>query len=62
MNRTDAVNLALENEQRRRGELQSLRERPRPLQDRVAATPETGQAADREFYDALSGYELELDP
>ena len=48
MNKTDAVRTALENELRRLDEAVPLRERLRPLQDRV---PE----ADKAFYDELSG-------
>ncbi|HXA25821.1 MAG TPA: hypothetical protein VNW90_26365 [Acetobacteraceae bacterium] len=33
---------------------QPLKERLRPLQDRVMARPATGQEADKAFYDALS--------
>ena len=55
VSKTDAVKLALENEIRRLDAIQPLRERLRPLQDRIAARPATGLAADKEFYDALSG-------
>ncbi len=53
--KTDAVRLALENELRRLDEALPLRERLRPLQDRVLSRPATGQEADKAFYDALSG-------
>ena len=57
MNKTDAVKLALENELRRMDEALPLRERLRPLQDRVLARPATGLEADKAFYDELSGDE-----
>ncbi len=55
MNKTDAVKLALENELRRMDEALPLRERLRPLQERVLGRPATGLAADKAFYDELSG-------
>jgi antitoxin VapB len=55
LNKTEAVKLALENELRRLEEALPLRERLRPLQDRVLARPETGLEADKAFYDDLSG-------
>jgi len=55
MNKTDAVKLALENELRRMDEVLPLRERLRPIQDRVLARPATGMDADKAFYDELSG-------
>jgi antitoxin VapB len=55
MNKTDAVKLALENELRRIEEALPLRERLRPLQDRVLARPATGLEADKAFYDEVSG-------
>ena len=54
-NKTEAVKLALENELRRLDLALPLRERIRPLRDRVLARPETGLAADKAFYDDLSG-------
>ena len=42
ISKTDAVKLALENELRRLDEAQPLRERLRPLQERVLARPPTG--------------------
>ena len=54
-NKTAAVKLALENELRRIDAVLPLRERLRPIQDRVLARPATGLAADKAFYDALSG-------
>jgi antitoxin VapB len=55
INKTDAVRLALENELRRIEEALPLRERLRPLQDRVLSRPATGQEADKAFFDELSG-------
>lgn len=54
-NKTDAVKRALENELRRIEEAVPLKERLRPLQDRVMARPATGLEADKAFYDALNG-------
>ncbi len=53
--KTDAVKLALEHELRRLDQALPLRERLRPIQDRVLARPATGLEADKAFYDALSG-------
>ena len=55
LNKTEAVRVALENELRRIEEARPLRERLRLLQDRVLARPATGLAADKAFYDDLSG-------
>jgi len=44
----------LENELRRIEEAQPLRERLRPLQERVLARPATGLNAEKDFYDDLS--------
>ncbi len=55
VSKTEAVKLALESELRRLDQALPLRERLRPLQDRVMARPATGLAADKAFYDALSG-------
>ena len=55
MNKTEVVKQALENELRRLDEALPLRERLRPLQDRVSARPATGLEADKAFYDDLSG-------
>jgi antitoxin VapB len=55
MNKTDAVRTALENELRRLDETAPLRDRLRPLQDRVLSRPATGLEADKAFYDELSG-------
>lgn len=53
--KTDAVKLALQNELRRLDEAISLRDRLRPLQDRVLARPATGLEADKAFYDEING-------
>jgi len=55
VNKTEAVKLALENELHRLDEALPLRERLRPLQQRVLARPATGLLADKAFYDDLSG-------
>jgi antitoxin VapB len=54
MNKTDAVRIALENELRRLDEAVPLRDRLRPLQERVLSRPATGLEADKAFYDELS--------
>jgi antitoxin VapB len=54
-NKTEAVRMALENELRRLDEAVPLRERLRPLQERVLSRPSTGLEADKAFYDELSG-------
>jgi antitoxin VapB len=54
-NKTEAVKRALENELRRLDQAVPLRERLRPIQDRVLGRPATGLVADKEFYDSLSG-------
>ena len=53
--KTEAVKVALENELRRLDEAVPLRERLRPLRERIMARPETGQEAGKAFYDDLSG-------
>ena len=55
VNKTDAVRMALENELRRLDEAVPLRDRLRPLQERVLSRPATGLVADKAFYDELSG-------
>jgi antitoxin VapB len=55
MTKTDAVKTALEHELRRLDEALPLRERLRPLQDRIMGRPATGLQADKAFYDQLSG-------
>lgn len=53
--KTEAVRIALENELRRLDESMPLRDRLRPLQDRVLSRSATGLEADKAFYDELSG-------
>lgn len=55
VNKTEAVRIALENELRRASEMLPLWERLKPLRERVAAYPDSGLAADKEFFDDLSG-------
>jgi len=57
LTKTAAVRIALENELRRLDESIPLKERLRPLQDRVLRRPATGLRADKAFYDSLSGNE-----
>lgn len=52
---TDAIKLAVGNELRRDAETPSLRERIRPIQERIASYPPTGLEADKAFYDEISG-------
>jgi antitoxin VapB len=54
-NKTEAVKTALVNELRRLDDATPLRERLRPLQNRVLRRPATGLEADKAFYDELSG-------
>jgi antitoxin VapB len=53
-NKTDAVRMALENELRRLDAAVPLRDRIRPLQERVLSRPATGLEADKAFYDELN--------
>jgi len=53
--KTDAVRIALENELRRLDEAVPLRDRLRPLQQRVLSRPATGLEADNAFHAELSG-------
>jgi antitoxin VapB len=55
LNKTEAVKLALENELHRADEAVPLWERLRPLREKIAAYPDTGLAADKAFFDELSG-------
>jgi antitoxin VapB len=55
VSKTEAVKTALENELRRLDEVLPLRERLRPLQNRVNARPGTGFEADKAYYDDLNG-------
>lgn len=53
--KTEAVRVALENELRRVEDQIPLWERLEPLREKIAAYPETGLEADKEFFDELSG-------
>ena len=53
--KTDAVARALRNELQRIEDATPLRQRLRPLQDRVLSRPATGLEADKAFYDELNG-------
>jgi antitoxin VapB len=55
LTKTEAVRVALENELHRLDRSVPLRERLRPLQERVQKWPKTGLQADKEFFDDLSG-------
>ncbi len=55
VNKTEAVRQALEAELHRLAARLPLRERLKPLQDRINARPATGLEADKAFYDELSG-------
>jgi antitoxin VapB len=55
VNKTDAVRIALQNELRRLDEAVTLRDRVRPVQERVLSRPATGLEANKAFYDELSG-------
>jgi antitoxin VapB len=54
LDKTDAIKQALENELRRLEEASPLRERIRPIQERIQQRPATGATADKAFYDDLS--------
>ena len=53
VSKTEAVRMALANEQERRQKPLSLAERIKPIQDRFAEYPKTGLKADKAFYDSL---------
>ena len=53
--KTEAVRQALENALARIEGAQTLEERLRPIQDRIARRPATGLEADKAFYDDMSG-------
>lgn len=60
VSKTEAVRMALANELQRRQEsrlsgARPLRERIKPIQDRIAGYPSTGLDADKAFFDDLSG-------
>jgi antitoxin VapB len=54
-NKTDAVARALRNELQRLDDVVPLRERLRPIRNRILSRPATGLEADKAFYDDLSG-------
>lgn len=54
VSKTEAVRIALTNALGRRDRTPSLAERLRPIQDELAAAPETGFKADKAFYDSLN--------
>ena len=54
LSKTEAVKLALENELHRQDQQVPLRERLRPIQERIRKRPATGLQADKRFYDDLS--------
>jgi antitoxin VapB len=51
----EAIKLAVGNELWRAAETPSLWERIRPIREGIASSPPTGLAADKAFYDQLSG-------
>ena len=52
---TEAVRMALVNElQRREASLAEFLAHIKPIQDRIAAIPDTGLKADKAFYDSLN--------
>ncbi|MGH7046473.1 MAG: type II toxin-antitoxin system VapB family antitoxin [Stellaceae bacterium] len=55
--KTEAVRIALENELYRLDQAVPLRDRLRPLQQRVLSRPRTGLEANKAFYDELSGHQ-----
>ena len=60
VSKTEAVRMALANELQRRQEsrppgARPLRERIKPIQDRIGGYPSTGLDADKAFFDDLSG-------
>lgn len=55
LTKADAVRQTLRNELDRMNQTAPLWERVRPIQDRILARPFTGLAADKAFYDDLSG-------
>jgi antitoxin VapB len=55
VSKTEAVRMALENELRREDEAVPLWERIRPLRETIARYPDSGEQADKAFFDNLSG-------
>jgi antitoxin VapB len=52
---TEAVRLAVEGELRHEELSVPLRERIRPIRDRISRHPSTGSVADKRFFDELGG-------
>lgn len=52
--KTEAVKIALENELKRLDQAIPLKDRLRPIQERIQRRPATGLEADKAFYDDLS--------
>lgn len=55
VNKTEAVRIALENELKLLDDATVLRDRLRPLRETVSAYPDSGLAAEKAFFDELSG-------
>ena len=55
LTKTEVVRQALQNELRREEQQIPLWERLQPLRETIAACPDTGEQADKEFYNELSG-------
>lgn len=55
LTKTEVVKQALQNELRREEQNIPLSERLQPLRETIAALPDTGEKADKEFFDELSG-------
>lgn len=55
LSKTEVVKQALQNELLREEQQIPLWERLQPLRDAIAARPDTGKKADKEFFDELSG-------
>ncbi len=55
LTKTEAVKRALQHELRLFDKTLPLKERIRPIQERIAARPSTGLDADKAFFDELSG-------
>jgi antitoxin VapB len=55
VSKAEAVRMALANELQRRQASRPLRERIKPIQDRIASYPSTGLEADKAYFDELNG-------
>jgi antitoxin VapB len=55
VSKTEAVRIALENELRREDQSVPLWERIRPLRETIARYPDSGEQADKAYFDDLSG-------